>query len=246
MKYLIIACVFCIALACNTTKSAENNTTTTEKETTDVRKVISFAKGACHGTCPIYNMIIFSDGQVVYEGIRFSDLMGKHTKMLDEKTINDLMTECKNANLTQFPDKYESRIPDLPSSTMMYEYQDGTSKTIFWREKADDVVKNLGRKIEGIANNPEGWAMDKDQELPAGAIPDQMILNLQQGVEAETFAAKYRANSMKVVERIHNRGNYWLFSYDDSTIEPFLMLQNLNKDEEVVMAEFNRQITPRN
>lgn len=246
MKYLIFVCLFWTVSACNTSKPAENNTNTATEDTTEARKVISFAKGACHGTCPIYEIIIFSDGKAIYEGIRFSKKMGIHTKTLDEAVINDLMNEAKNANLIQFPDKYESRIPDLPSSTLMYEYADGTSKTIFWREKADDVVKNLGRKIEKIANDPEGWTMDKNQELPAGAISDQLIINLQQGIEAEAFAAKYKSNAMKVVEQVNSRGNYWLFSYDDTTIEPFMMLQNLNKDEEVVMAEFNKSLTQRN
>ncbi len=244
MKYLFVITIAIVGLwACNTAKNSSDydDTINTKK----AEKVIVFKKGGCFGRCPIYQLTLYTDGTAQYDGERFTDRLGVHTKKLPSTTIDALLGDCKAANFFELPDKYESRIPDLASSTLTY-MEGEQSKTIFWREQADDALKAIGKKIEAIANTKENWEINERQVLPVGAIANEFIVNLHQDVDAQAFAASYSDYGLTVVERLNPRGNYWRLQYDKDSLPPYRMLNQLNNDERIINVEFNKQVTQRN
>ena len=91
-----------------------------------------------------------------------------------------------------------------------------------------------------------GWQLDENQALPAGAIANELIVNLQKDVDAKRFAASYSEYGMRIKERITPNGNYWLFEYDTDKIKPYVMLQKVTRNEQVTQAEFNKKVSQRN
>ena len=250
MRYLISAIIILAVLAaCNSAKKTKTKTEEPKisipETAPEIRQLVSFKKGGCFGRCPIYEITIYENGMALYNGERFTDRLGKHEKMLPAKTLTALKAAMGGIDFFSLPDKYESRIPDLASSTLTY-YKGAKTKTIFWRENADEGLKALGKQIEAIAGIEEGWKLDENQALPAGAIANELIVNLQKEVDAKRFVASYSQYGMRVKERINPNGNYWLLEYDTNKIKPIVMLQKMNQNEQVIQAEFNKRLTQRN
>jgi len=257
MTYIMMAIVaVAVLFACKTamnkqseqTKEITSNTkevtTATNGDMIAKEKMLVFSKGGCFGRCPIYDMTIYSNGYVEYEGKRFTNRLGLHNKKLDSSTMTAIKSACKSANLWDCPDKYETRIPDLPSSEVTY-FEDGKEKTVWWKEQADDGVKSLGKILDAIGKDEEGWAIKKGQSLPEYMMANELILNLREDVKAENFAKKYSDYQMEVKEKISPRGNYWTMTYNTDKIEPYIFLNTLNKDEQVINAEFNKKTSQR-
>ena len=82
--------------------------------------------------------------------------------------------------------------------------------------------------------------------MPAGAIGNELIVNLHKDVDVKRFVASYSDYGMRVKERINPNGNYWLLVYEANRIQPYEMLNKITKNEVVIQAEFNKQVTQRN
>jgi hypothetical protein len=59
---------------------------------------ISLSKGKCLNDCPVYDLLIFGDGQVIYNGIENVQKEGIHKMLLSHEAIkylNQLLLEMK-------------------------------------------------------------------------------------------------------------------------------------------------------
>ena len=48
--------------------------------------VFFFQRTACYGTCPQYKISIYSDGLVMYDGVRFVDRIGCYSGFLNHQS----------------------------------------------------------------------------------------------------------------------------------------------------------------
>lgn len=246
MKYLLASICLLSLFACNSPKEANtnNNVNTTNKAARSL--IFTYEKGPCHGTCPTYLLSVYDDGFATYEGKRFSDRQGKHTKVLSERQAQSLIATHKNTDFDQFPSVYESRIPDFSLNTLTC-YKNGAKKACAWRESADDALLALGKQLAAIADNKEGWTMEESQALPEHFIANELIVYLiNPDLEAATWCEQYKSYNLKVKERLMPNQNYWLLTYDPSKVAPYKILNVLNADENVHTAEFNKKVEIRN
>jgi len=260
MKLIIsLLCIAAIILfACNPPKSTSStntnkptankpNTTTDTKPSTNndtEGTLLVFEKGGCFGTCPIYTLTIQNNGMAEDKGKRFTDRLGVHTKQLDKVALHRLSEALRKGNLWDLPDKFESRIPDLPSSTLTY-MEGEKSKTIFWREKSNDALMDIGKMIETIGNNKDGWTIKGGQEVPASFIVDELIVQLKDEIDSAEFIKEFRQYGLTLKDRLMPSKNYWTMNYDTSKIGPYEMLNMVNRAEGVIGAEFNKKVTQR-
>lgn len=61
------------------------------------------------GNCPIYNLSVESNGKVIFEGIKFTQTIGKAESQLNEEKIKELIEEIKKAKFFTFKDDYSSQ-----------------------------------------------------------------------------------------------------------------------------------------
>lgn len=238
-KTLVFA-LLCLGLgACKTTKDGMNYKAD--------EKVLEISKGACFGSCPIYTMTIYGKGLVEYKGERFTDKLGVYTKQLSDAEYKALFASAKAANLWQFKDEYNSRIPDLPLVVLTY-YGKGTTKKIAGKEGRPTEVMAIEKQLDEIAQS-EGWTLKEapDFGLPDNYIPNEIIVQLKDGVDVNVWKNKFMRGLWKaeVVKRITPDKNYWLISYDVSAMPPKDALEMIKRDKEVVEAEFNKKLTTR-
>lgn len=70
-----------------------------DRQTYNVKDAfISLSKGKCLNDCPVYDLWVFSDGQVIYNGIENVQKEGIHKMLLSQEAIkylNQLLLEMK-------------------------------------------------------------------------------------------------------------------------------------------------------
>ncbi|MEO0875077.1 MAG: DUF6438 domain-containing protein, partial [Bacteroidota bacterium] len=90
---------------------------------------IEMFKGPCFGSCPVYKLKIYEGGVAAYEGQRFTNRIGLHTKLLDQNTYRDLINAFEESNFWSYQNIYKAQIPDLPTVTLTY-HKDGETKSV--------------------------------------------------------------------------------------------------------------------
>ena len=105
---------------------------------------ISLSKGKCRGHCPVYDLWIFKDGKVLYNGINNVEKIGLH-----ETTISDeIMTEIEAlVNAADAQEMGRPRGRDLPLTMMRI----NNEKIVFQETRISGnllILNNLLKEIQ--------------------------------------------------------------------------------------------------
>ena len=112
---------------------------------TEKTKIISLEKTACFGTCPIFSINIFNNGDVLYYGKKFVKKLGNLNLELDQKEINQILNKAKEINFNNLKSEYTENISDLPTT-----YITINKKTIKNYYGAPKELKDLEKLIESF------------------------------------------------------------------------------------------------
>lgn len=149
MKYVSLIAVFLI-ISCSTTKNVD--------ELTEQDLVIKMEKEGCFGKCPVYSLSIYKGGYTVFVGTENTFKLGTHALTLSKDKYKELMAEFKSADLFQYEDYYETKIPDLPTVKIYYKEKD-REKTIVGKRERPEAVHKLQFQLEQIAESRNGWTV---------------------------------------------------------------------------------------
>ncbi len=204
-------------------------------------KVIEMSKGPCYGRCPVFTLTVYENGIASYKGERFTDRLGTHVKKLEKEQMERLLREFQNAKLWQYKDSYRGRIPDMQSVSISY-FDGPRKKTITGKEIRPNAVKWLESLLDQVAQS-EGWVLKEapDNNVPDYLIPNELVVELEEGVDPEEWAKGYVQADMLLESQLNDTG-YWVFSFDDGLVTPDVMLEQVRMDQSVISAEFNKQI----
>ena len=86
-----------------------------EKKIQTSNVFISMKRTPCYGTCPQYQVTIFSNGLIKYEGKRFVDKIGCFHSKLSRKKIENIVSLVNKINYFKLDSVYSSNVTDLPS-----------------------------------------------------------------------------------------------------------------------------------
>ncbi|GJM36175.1 MAG: hypothetical protein DHS20C18_51760 [Saprospiraceae bacterium] len=238
--HLCLASAALTMLCLSNCKTFQKNTNLEE-----LAEIIEMKKGPCFGSCPVFTLTIYNNGVASYEGERFTDRMGVYTKVLDKTTFESIVADFKLANLWQFQDAYKARIPDLATVSITY-WEEDKSKTVLGKDGRPETVLKLEEKLDEIANS-SGWEVKKKKEygLSDNVIPNEIIVQLTNQVQASAWVRKYAKQEMEVIRSLSPNGYYWLVTFNESIIDPKDMLRFVQEDPYVISAEFNKKVEGR-
>lgn len=78
---------------------------------------ITLERTACFGTCPVYTIIIYDNGDVVYNGQNHVDVMGEQTSQIDPATVALMVKAFETAGYFDWKEAYDTQmVTDLPSA----------------------------------------------------------------------------------------------------------------------------------
>lgn len=143
--------------SCNSSKNVSGVNSGTENS----YKVATLIKTACYGSCPVYEMTIYSNLVVEFSGERFVNNIGKFTSRIAQSDLQDLQDAFFQNEFFQLEDEYTSLVSDLPT-TFVY-YSDGKkSKTVKDYTGAPESLKELEKLLEGFVESLEWVAVKED------------------------------------------------------------------------------------
>ena len=134
-----------------------------EKSKLGVRDtVLYYQRGACFGMCPIFNLVVYSDGQAVYEGKNFVDMIGFYQTKWDATVLQKILNQANAIGYFGLADVYDSKyVTDLPTTVTGIVHQ-GKLKTVHNRYKGPANLKTLYNEIDIAIANQKWQAMSTD------------------------------------------------------------------------------------
>jgi Domain of unknown function (DUF6438) len=75
---------------------------------------VTLRRGACFGTCPVYEVTLASDGTAIWDGERFVERLGRYKGEIDLNDYSRLVRFIERAGFFHFDDEYLGNVTDLP------------------------------------------------------------------------------------------------------------------------------------
>ena len=118
---------------------------TKQKELQSPKKIISLEKTACFGRCPVFTIIIYNNGECLYNGMKFVKKSGEYNLKINKQEINKILSQAKEIGFDNLKNEYSERITDLPTTYIMI-----NNKKIKDYYGAPSELKDLEKLIEEI------------------------------------------------------------------------------------------------
>jgi hypothetical protein len=136
---------------CRNVKNSENTAVAPveQSEQGDVSLFASISKSPCYGTCPVYEMKIYSDGKVEYEGKRNVERIGKYIATISEEQMQKFVNVANEINYFKLEDKYDSPITDVPSTTTTLSVN-GSAKSVYRRADYPNKILRFEALFEDL------------------------------------------------------------------------------------------------
>jgi len=133
--------ILLFSLSCSASK---NN-----RKSIDSTKEISLERTACYGTCPVYQVTIFADGKVRYEGKNHVDQMGIYSGRIEKNAALALFSKIANFSWESYPEKYPIDNYDFPQFHLNY-HTNSLDKTVKANSNAAKELIALGKEIDRL------------------------------------------------------------------------------------------------
>jgi hypothetical protein len=88
---------------------------------------VGIAGGACLGTCPVYEVYVFSDGRVIFSGKKFTGKTGVWNKQVERSVYGELLATIVRTGVLEAPLKRGTCLTDHPMLTVMRSAPGGQS-----------------------------------------------------------------------------------------------------------------------
>lgn len=218
--------------------------------------ILSLKKGSCYGKCSVYNVDVYKNRHVVYEGIKNVEKYGLYARKISKQELEALKKAYDAADFFSFKDQYPTQIADLPLITMMYK-KEKESKTIIGSIDRPQALLDLQKLMENLVKG-EGWTLIKayetqttqevveDRKVVQNEIIDsQILIEPNSNVFLAEWIKKYGNYNVQLIKRVSDDLNYWLITYNKQKISPADMMEMLKLDSDLKFVEFNKRIQPR-
>src|SRR5690349_15494629 len=111
-------------------------------------KFVAIAGGACSGTCPVYELFVFSDGRVVFLGKKYTGKTGQWKKQMDPSVYAELVTQVVRTGVLETDLKRGTCLKDRPMLTVMRNTDDGNSMVTQSLNSGCEKQADFARELE--------------------------------------------------------------------------------------------------
>lgn len=227
--------------SCKTNKEISNN-----KSFSDDEVIMYLAKGVCFGRCPTYQLSIYGNGKAAFNGERFTDKLGKYEKQLDNQTFSSLKQAFASSNFETFERSFVSRLPDLPLVTLGYKSAD-TLQLSAGKERRPEGHEALEALLNDVAES-DGWelieaanvdGMEEGEKSTVQIDKSRVVIQIDGVVKLPVWFKTMRDNyGVRILERMDDEKKLWLITYDQKMVSGDILLQELRKDKNIGLAEY--------
>lgn len=154
--------MMCIALcgtmffSCKAKKEVEEEVKTVEVVESYRDSWIKLQRSGCYGTCPIYNVTIYGNGIVKYEGKKYVDRIGMYIGHIEPEVFTEIMAMSKEYGFMDMDSIYSASITDLPSSQITLLHNQKTKSVREDGEGPKELIR-FQRYLDGLVSKVDDW-----------------------------------------------------------------------------------------
>jgi hypothetical protein len=132
---------------------------------------VMLRRGACFGSCPIYEVTLEADGTAVWNGERFVERLGRHRGEVDVNDLARLARFIERAGFFGWEPEYLGNVTDTPDYQLTVARRDQT-KTV--RQNAVDEPPDfwvIAAVVDGLAETVAWAPVDTPEGPPTEELP---------------------------------------------------------------------------
>lgn len=127
--------------------------------------VASLERTTCYGNCPYYEVKVYSNGVVIYNGRKNVEYLGLHKGTLSQQQVKQLLEKAKSVGYIHLENKYPIKglgIIDFPvcitsvveegAKKMVYNRNDAPPRLAEYQNFFDELIEDLDWKKVGFQN----------------------------------------------------------------------------------------------
>jgi hypothetical protein len=84
--------------------------------TEDPNVFATLQKTPCFGTCPFYSLVIYKTGKAFYQGVMYTEPLGKFNLEFSKKEMEEILKKAEQINYFALKDEYDQHVSDFPST----------------------------------------------------------------------------------------------------------------------------------
>lgn len=113
---------------------------------------ISMHKSGCYGTCPVYDLNINGDGDLILHAHHFMEIEGEFHGKLSASDLSFLQSAANALNWTDFRSEYMSGLSDIPSTELSHAIDTTVTQLRFEYGHAPEALETFTRNLEMIVD----------------------------------------------------------------------------------------------
>lgn len=139
-KTVIIISIFIFSFAlfsCANNKNLNSN---------NIEEIFSLNTTSCMGTCPVFELSLYGDQRLVFNGKENTKVSGKKEVILNDEQYEALRGLIESADWVNLKDEYRTDTQDLPTQNFTYN-QNGVIKNVSRNGAGPESISNLSDTI---------------------------------------------------------------------------------------------------
>ena len=159
---ILFYCILTFFFSCNVFQNKENIQELADSSQLDVfsnnqkSPLVKMRKTPCFGKCPYFEVVIFNDGSIKYEGFKFVDKIGLYSSEINQKKVALIEDYIKRIDFFSFDDVYDAKVTDLPSVIIEINLN-GKHHKVKGRYKMPEKFKFFTKFIDDILLGVDSW-----------------------------------------------------------------------------------------
>ena len=126
--------------------SCKSQKTINQTNADQVNPIITLSKSSCFGKCKVYNLKVYEDRTVIYEGVKNVERIGIFKSIISEHDYNSLINLFESVNFQDLNPTYLTGVRDKQKMTLGY-----SQKEVKYQNRAaSKELKEITKKIESI------------------------------------------------------------------------------------------------
>ena len=148
-------------LACRSKQEQQSHSSAMDQASNDT--LFYQHRGACFGTCPVFDFVIYKDGRALLNGIRHVKHVGSYQAMLAHEQYAPLMETIQKIGFLDWDDRYDNdKVTDLPSIITFVDLN-GNRKQVLARYKAPESLNLLNEKVDQLIDQVNWTKMSTNE-----------------------------------------------------------------------------------
>jgi hypothetical protein len=221
--------------------------------------ILSYEKDPCQKLCAEYNIYVFDNKEIMYEGIRNVDVFGQFVRKLSDSEWTNLHKSVTSSGFLNLEPFYHSDFMDYPIMKIKYNFEDKSHLVsgrygmppafTLVKTKLDSLTKSIDalswKKVKEYPSRIDNVVKMTEKDIEESYLYHEIIVSLKPTTNADQWIAANSSLGFSVLKVLVKSQNMLLITYSMDKISHKDVLAKLKSDPAVKDASFNRRMTPR-